>query len=61
MRGLMEAVEGRQHRLQGWPFEFQRFGNGQLLLLGMRVRCDPPKKAKPRVWASNTIPCVARG
>ena len=37
----MEAVEGRQHRLQGRPFEVQRFGNGQLLLLGMRVRCGP--------------------
>lgn len=31
----------RQHRLQGWPLELQRLGNGQLLLLGMGVRCGP--------------------
>ena len=38
---LVEAVERRQHRLQRWPFEIQRLGNGQLLLLGMRVQCRP--------------------
>ena len=38
MRGLVEAVKRCQHRLQGWSFELQRFGNGQLLLLGKKAR-----------------------
>ena len=41
MRGLVEAVKRCQNRLQGWSFELQRFGNGQLLLLGMGVPYGP--------------------
>lgn len=41
MGGLVEAIEWCQHRLQGWPLDIQRLGNGQFLLLGTRVQRGP--------------------
>ena len=42
MLALVEAVERGQHRLQRRSLGFERHRDGQLLLIGMRVKLGPP-------------------
>src|SRR5690606_23380353 len=51
MFALMEAIEGRQDRLQDRPLHLQRLGHGDIAALGMGVMLGPAPalRLKPSV------------